>query len=86
MVTPSAPKKKAGMTREEIAKLESEMESIGQDVKAIESSYGENMLNLTIAKAYIKKLIDNARVVRFLTANYPDLFAEFEKLAAAEGL
>jgi len=72
------------MTREEIAKMEQEMESLERDLKSVEQSYGENMLNLTCAHGYIKKLIDNAKVVRFLNANHPDIFAEFESIAATE--
>jgi hypothetical protein len=34
----------------------------------------------------VKKLLDNARVVRFLSAQQPDIFSEFEALAAAESL
>ncbi len=74
------------MTREEIAKMEQEMESLERDLKAVEQSYGENMLNLTCARGYIKKLLDNAKVVRFLNANHPDIFTEFESIAAAEAL
>jgi hypothetical protein len=42
------------------------------------------MLNLTLACGYIKKLVDNAKVVRFLNANYSDTFSEFEKIATVE--
>ena len=42
------------------------------------------MLNLTLARGYIKKLLDNAKVVRFLNANFHDIFPEFEAIAAAE--
>ena len=30
------------------------------------------------------KLLENAKMVRFLNANYQDILAEFETLAAAE--
>lgn len=86
LANPNEPKKKEGMTREEIAKLEQEMESLEHDLKAIEQTYGENMLNLTCARGYIKKLIDNAKVVRFLNTNFSDIFSEFESLAAAESV
>ena len=36
------------------------------------------------ACGYIKKLVDNAKVVRFLNANYSDIFSAFEKIATAE--
>jgi hypothetical protein len=66
--------------------MEQEMESLERDLKAVEESYGENVLNLTCARAYIKKLLDNAKVVRFLNANFHDIFPEFEAIAAAEAL
>ncbi len=44
------------------------------------------MLNLTTARGYIKKLLENARVVRFLTANYGEILSEFESIAAVETL
>jgi hypothetical protein len=44
------------------------------------------MLNLTCARESIKKLLDNAKVARFLNANFPDIFPEFEAIAAAESL
>jgi ParB-like chromosome segregation protein Spo0J len=48
LVTPEKPKKKKGLSREEIARLEQEMEMIGRDFRAVEQSYGDNVLNLTL--------------------------------------
>jgi hypothetical protein len=56
------------------------------DLQAVEESYGENMPNLTLARGYIKKLLDNAKVVRFLNGSFPDILMEFESLVAAETL
>ena len=81
---PGKPKIKEGLSAEEIGKMEQEMESLEHDLKAVEESYGENMLNLTLARGYIRKLIDNAKVVRFLNGNHPDIFSEFESIATAE--
>jgi ParB-like chromosome segregation protein Spo0J len=86
LVNPEEPKRKEGLTREEIGKMEVEMEALERDLKAVERNYGENMLNLALAKGYTKKLLDNAKVVRFLNGNYRDMLSEFETLAAAEGV
>jgi hypothetical protein len=43
----------------------------------------ENMLNLTLARGYFKKLLENAKVVRFLNGNYRDFLTEFEAIAVA---
>lgn len=86
MLNPEKDKSKSGLSAEEIAKLEREMESLERDFKAVEETYGENMLNLTVARGYVKKLIDNAKIVRFLGANYADVLSEFEAFAASETL
>ena len=81
---PQKPKVKEGLTPEEIGKMEQEMETLERDLKSVEETYGENMLNLTCVRGFIKKLLDNAKVVRFLNAHYSDIFPEFEALVAAE--
>lgn len=45
-------------------------------------TYGENMLNLMLARGYFKKLLENAKVVRFLNGNYRDFLTEFEAITA----
>ncbi len=84
MVKVSDPKKKEGLSATEIARMEEEMGSLEHDLKAVEESYGENMLNLTLARGYIKKLLENVKVVRFLNGYHADILAEFEAIAAAE--
>jgi hypothetical protein len=85
-VNPDEPKKKEGMSPEEIAKMEQEMESLERDLKAVTETYTENMFNLTCARTYIKKLLENAKVVRFLNSHHTEIFAEFESIAMAESL
>jgi hypothetical protein len=41
---------------------------------------------MTLAKAYVKKLLLNVKVVRFLTSKHPDILSEFEAVAALETL
>jgi hypothetical protein len=62
------------------------MESLEHDLKVVEESYGEDMLNLTLARGYVKRLVENAKVVRFLSANCSDILTEFETIAATETL
>ena len=86
LAQPDKPKIKEGLSAEEIGRMEQEMESLEHDLKAVEESYGGNMLNLTLARGCIKNLLDDAKVVRFLNGNHPDIFSEFETIAAAETL
>ncbi len=86
LLNPDKPKKAKGLSAEELARMEHEMRAVEPNFKAVEQSYGENVLNLTLARGYIKKLLQNAKVVRFLSAKQPDVFAEFEAVAAMETL
>lgn len=81
---PEEPKKKAGSSAEDIARMEEEMESLERDLKAVEDGYADNMLTLTVARGYIRKLVENTKVVRFLNAHHAEILAEFEAVAKAE--
>ncbi len=83
---PVAVKQRKGFTPEHIARLGQEMKMLARDFKAAETSYGENVLNLTLASAYIRKLLANAAVAAFLKASHEEIHAEFAKLAATEAL
>jgi hypothetical protein len=66
--------------------MEQEMEMLEHEFKAVEKNYGENVLHLTLASAYLRKLLENVSVACHLKASHADIFAEFEKIAAAEAL
>jgi hypothetical protein len=75
-----------GLTPEDLSRMEHEMESLGREFKLIEESHGKNTLNLVLVIGYLRKLLDNARVVRFLSQNYPEILAEFQKLIETKSL
>lgn len=75
-----------GLTSEDIARIEHEMEGLERDFKAIEETHGKNVLNLVIVVGYLKKLLDNARVLRFLSRNHPEILTEFQKLVETRNL
>ena len=86
LVNPVVPKKKAGLSAEQVAKLEQEMDSLERDFKGIEAAYTENMMSLTLARGYLRKVLGNGKVLRFLKAHHADLCAEFATIAAAEAV
>lgn len=75
-----------GLSAEDIARMEHEMETLGREFKLIEESHGKNVLNLVIVVGYLRKLLDNARAVRFLSQHYPEILTEFQKLVEAKHL
>ena len=80
------PKKPKGLSAENIGRMKQEMEILEWDLKAIETGYGENVLNLTLARAYVRRLLNNPAAARFLSTHHADISAEFTTLAAAESL
>ena len=64
--------------------MEQELESLECDLKVATENYAENMYDLTCARGYIKKLLENTKVARFFNTHYPDIFSEFETIVATE--
>jgi hypothetical protein len=79
-------RKLRGVTSEQMAKMEREMGNIQGQYKLIEQTYGQDVLNLVLAKGYLVKLLDNAAVIRYLRQNQPDVLAEFENVVQTVSL
>jgi hypothetical protein len=86
LVKPGEPKAKKGLDAEEIARMQAEMETLEHDFRAVEQSYGANVLNFTVTKNYLKKLLENGKVTKFLSSKHPDLFSEFQAIIAMEAI
>jgi hypothetical protein len=86
LVKSDEPKKIAGMTAEQMARMEREMEKLQRDLKTVESRYGEDVLQLVIASGYLSKLVSNAEVRRYLGQHHPEILSEFRAIIAATSL
>lgn len=75
-----------GMKPEDVARMEREMELLGRDFLMIEESHGKNTLNLVLAIAYVRKLLANPSVDKYMAQRYPDLLGELQRLAEAPDL
>ena len=80
MAQPDAPKDVGGLRPEDIARMEREMQAIEGDFRKIEESHGQNVLNLVVAAAYVRRLFDHASVVKYLSRKHGDLLAELERI------
>lgn len=86
LLDPDKHKLAHGLTPEQITKMEQEMEALQRDLKLVEESHGDNVLNLVLARGYLEKLFDNARVTRYLTQHHTDLFGELQTVSAGASL
>lgn len=80
------PKRVGGMTPEQMARMEREMASLTQDFRALEASYGDDVLHLVVASGYLNRLLSNPLIERYLTNRHPELVDEFRAIIAAASL
>jgi hypothetical protein len=85
-LNPDNPKKVKGMSLEDVTRMEKEMESMERDFRLFQDQYGENTLHLGAAQRYVRKLLENAKVKRFLNQRHPEILEELQELAALDAL
>lgn len=78
--------KLAGVTQEQMAKMEREMSNLQGQYKMVEQTYGQDVLNLVLAKGFLAKLLENKSITRYLRQRQPEVLAEFELLVRSESL
>jgi hypothetical protein len=75
-----------GIPHEEIVRMEKEMESLERDYRFHQEQFGENSLHLNAAQRYVKRLLENPKIKRFMGQRHADLLDEFQELAALESI
>jgi hypothetical protein len=86
LAEPDRPKNIRGLTPEQMARMEREMDGLQREFKAVAASYGDTVLNLVVASGYVSSLIGNPRVSRFLERHHPEILTEFKAIVAATSL
>jgi hypothetical protein len=69
-----------------MVRMEREMEALQRDLKGVEGRYGDDMLHLVIAAAYLAKLLGNRSIKRYLEQHHPEIVDEFTAIVAAASL
>ena len=86
LVEGKKPKKRAGITQEQMSRMEREMANVQGQYKLAEQTFGQDVLNLVLARGYLAKLIENKAVSRFLKQRYEDVLEQFENIVQATSL
>jgi len=86
LVGEEKPKKIRGVTPEQMAIMEREMSNVESQFKLLEHSYGQDILNLVLARGYLAKLIGNEAVIRFLSQKHADFLSEFSNIVDTTSL
>lgn len=80
LVTNMKSKRKKGITPEAMARMESELARLQEGITSIQDSYGKDHLQLAVIKAFLEKLLGNARIVRYLVLHRPEFLTEFQAI------
>ncbi len=82
-----AESEKAGATKklpqEDRTKLVAETEALFQNARAVEESYGTEVLTLSVCCRYVQRLLANTTVHAFIQEKYHEILVELEGLLAA---
>lgn len=86
LVDGKKPKKLAGVTQEQMVRMEKEMANLQGQYKMVEQTYAEDVLNLVLARGYLAKLLDNKPVARFIKQRRPEVLEQFEVIVETTSL
>ena len=86
LVDPNKSRMVRRLTPEQVSKMENEMEVLQRDLKAIEKCYGNEALNLVLACGYLKKLLDNIRIVKYLSQHYSEILNQLQTISSCSSL
>lgn len=86
LVTGNRRNKIKGISQEQMGRMEKEMFALQSHYKSAEETYGEDILNLVLARGYIAKLIQNDHVARFLEQRDPAVLEEFASLVRSTSM
>jgi len=79
-------RKMSGVSADQMAKMEREMGNLQEQFKLAEQSYGQDVLNLVLARGYLAKLMANDAILRHLTKHHPDVLNEFGAIVSMVAL
>ncbi len=86
LVDPEKNKVVDGLTPEQVSKMQREMEVLQRDLKVIEDTHGNEVLNLVLGRGYLAKLFAAPRVVRFLNQQHADILRELQAIVEGSSL
>ncbi|MEK9211522.1 plasmid partitioning protein RepB C-terminal domain-containing protein [Sphingomonas sp. 2378] len=86
LVAPEKPKRLNGLSPEQMARMERELEVVSRDFKAVERTFGDDVLHLVLASRYVGRLMANDSVVAYLEKRHGDMLVELRSIVAATSL
>ena len=63
--------------------MENEMDALFKNLKAVEQSYGVEVLTLSVSRSYLVRLLANKKVYSYIAKVHPEICQELESLIAS---
>lgn len=86
LARPDRPKAVTGVTTEQMARMERELEKLNNDYRAIEANFGDDVLQLVLASRYLGRLIRNTTIANYLESRHAEIIGEFRTIVEATSL
>ncbi len=86
LVNPDRNRVRNSISPEQLAQMEREMANLQRGIKRIDATYGSDHLNLVLAVGYVRSLVANEAIGRFLRKYYPELRDELARICEATAL
>ena len=80
IITEAKPKATKGLTEDQKVLLERESSQLDREVKLARLACGADHLLLVVVRRYLARLLENPRIVRFLTQQRPEFLTEFRRI------
>lgn len=75
-----------GVAPDQMTRMEREMTNLQGQYRLVEQSYGQDVLNLVLARAYLTKLFENALVKKYIKQRHPEVLTQLEAIVEAISL
>ena len=83
LVNPEEARKHRKVSPEEIDQIERELANLQGDVERIEETFAADHLNLVLAASYVRSLLRNAQITRYMETYHRNLLEEFRTICEA---
>ena len=83
LVTPGKARTHRKVSSEEIEQIERELANLQGDVDRIEETFAADHLNLVLATSYVRSLLRNAQITRYIGTYHRNLLEEFRDICEA---
>ena len=74
------------VSREQIERMEREMASLQRGIKRVEASFGPDHLHLVLAVGYVRSLLGNTAITRYLERHHVEIWQELQNILEATAL